>query len=467
MWKEKDRGPRIQVHLIKCQESSCQSPSLTLVFEGGRWVVQWHESGMYQDLFYQYALATGDGSNNGFADGNMYASAAGNGDFLGGFKATDVQDQRWNDDIMWWALSSISGAEATGNADLKSFASTTLDQVWMSWDDKCGGGIYWSRDREPGSQNPYMKSTITNVQVMDLAVRLGQPNKSTQIWNWLKSANLVVDNGNGGYIIFDRLYTNDCGNVAQDVYSYHAGEAMTALALQGEIEEATKVFKGLRDIFVGGDGILGPNCNVMPCNKNPSGYSWPVYKGMAYLYRATSDASTKSSIAAILKATATNVLGHCSSNWDCMRDFGAGAAFTLISPDGKNVRDQFEAVALLNAIIVVNGGGGFGPSTAKPAGNVTASATASTSNVTSSTLTASSSIRFNTAVAAVSTTTAAALADSGSSNNAGAIAGGVVGGLAGLCAIAAAVYYFYSKRAVNTKATFEPSENSQFVTSNA
>ncbi|ORY21092.1 hypothetical protein BCR33DRAFT_776586, partial [Rhizoclosmatium globosum] len=106
----------------------------------------WKENpGMYQDLFFQYSLASGDGSNNGFATNNMYASAAsGNGgDFLGGFSPNESQDGRWNDDIAWWALSSISGAEATGNADLRAFASTTFDQVWMSWDDQCGGGIYW------------------------------------------------------------------------------------------------------------------------------------------------------------------------------------------------------------------------------------------------------------------------------------------------------------------------------------
>ncbi|KAJ3079242.1 hydrolase 76 protein, partial [Rhizoclosmatium hyalinum] len=457
----------------------------------GRWVVQWHESGMYQDLFYQYALASGDGSNNGFATNNMYASAAsGNGgDFMGGFSPNESQDGRWNDDIAWWALSSISGAEATGNADLRAFASTTFDQVWMSWDDKCGGGIYWSRNRQPGSKNPYLKSAITNVQMIDLGARLGHADKAMQIWNWMKSAGLVIENG-GGYVILDRVFTNDCGAVSNDVFSYHAGEAMAGLSLMGQVDEAIKVFNGLKANFVGGDGILGPNCDVLGCNKNPSGYNWPVFKGLGYLYRATSDSSVKNSIASILKATAASTLSHCNTNnWDCMRNLGAGAGFTLISPDGKNVRDQFEAVSLLTAIIIVNGGGGFGPSVPKPVVSTSAVvvnatnavpsrsseqttsfastliATSTFNSTSASTFRTSTVIITATAVAPAITTTIQAT-DSGNSVNGGAIAGGVVSGLGALAAISALGYYFYSKKtSVAKEGPFAPSETSQFMSS--
>ncbi|KAJ3077218.1 hydrolase 76 protein [Podochytrium sp. JEL0797] len=183
----------------------------------GRWGMQWHESGQFYDVFYQYALASGDGSNNAFANAQMHACDNGNGDFFGG-SGSAPQDHRWNDDVAWWALSSQSGAEATGDAALKSLSMTTFNQVWLDWDDACGGGIYWSRDRNPSSSNPYLKSTITNVQMMDLAARLGETEKFNQIWSWLKSSGLVVDNGNGGYIIYDNIMTNGC-HIEKVVYS--------------------------------------------------------------------------------------------------------------------------------------------------------------------------------------------------------------------------------------------------------
>ncbi|KAJ3077234.1 hydrolase 76 protein [Podochytrium sp. JEL0797] len=316
----------------------------------GRWVVQWHESGQYNDMIYQYALASGDSSNNGFVHSNLIASAAGNGDFLGGFTADQVQDTRWNDDIAWWGLASQTGAEATGDATLASLASKTFDEVWMSWDNQCGGGIFWSRDRDPSASNPYLKSAITNVQMMDLGARLGKTDQVNQIWSWLKSSGLVVDDGNGGYVIYDNIMTNNCSKSSQ-VYSYHYGEAMTALSVMGNVGEATKLFTGLKNIFVDASNVLGP---IGICKKDPCGYSWPVYKGLAHLFQATTDAGTKSSITSVMKATAAVVLANCDSNWACMRNFGAGTAWTLLQPDGLNVRDQFEAVAFLNAMISIS-----------------------------------------------------------------------------------------------------------------
>ncbi|KAJ3077235.1 hydrolase 76 protein [Podochytrium sp. JEL0797] len=342
----------------------------------GRWVVQWHESGIYQDLFYQYALASGDSSNNGFAHSNLIASAAGNGDFLGGFTADQVQDTRWNDDIAWWALAS---AEATNDTALSSLASTTFNDIWMSWDMQCGGGIFWSRDRSPTAFNPYLKSVITNVQMMDLGSRLGETGKVNQIWSWLKSSGLVVDDGNGGYVIYDNIMTNNCSKSSQ-VYSYLYGEAITAFVAMGNVAEATKLFTGLKNVFVNASNVLGP---IGICKKDPCGYSWPVYNGLARLFKATSDAGTRNSIATIMKATSAVVLAHCDSNWSCMRNFGPGTAWTLLQPDGLNVRDQFEAVAFLNAMIVINSNSSSGSttfSTSGRAGNSVATQTGTSSS---------------------------------------------------------------------------------------
>ncbi|KAJ3077239.1 hydrolase 76 protein [Podochytrium sp. JEL0797] len=320
--------------------------------KGNRWVVQWHESGMYQDIFYQYALASGDESNNAFVTGNMIACDEENGNFLGGLNPNLPEDTRWNDDISWWALSSESGAEATGETTLANLASTTFDEVWKYWDDQCGGGIFWSRDQAPGTTAPYLKSTITNVQMMDLGARLGHLDKVNQIWSWLKSSGLVVDDGHGGYVVFDNIMTDGC-KLSNEVFSYEYGEAITALSVMGQVDEAIKVFNGLKRIFVASDGILGPQ----HCKKDPCGYSWPVYKGFSYLWKATSDTPTKNAITSIMKSTASVVLDHCTSEWDCMRDFAPGTQFTLLEPNGKNVRDQFEAGYFLNAMIHISADG--------------------------------------------------------------------------------------------------------------
>ncbi|KAI9329454.1 glycosyl hydrolase family 76-domain-containing protein [Obelidium mucronatum] len=405
---------------------------------GDRWVLQWHESGMYYDLFFQYALATGDKSSNSFATSNVQAAASNGRDFLGVFTPDQMQDGRWNDDIAWWAVSSISGAEAGAGGNLKALASTTFDDVWQSWDDKCGGGIYWSRNRNANGANPYLKSSITNVQMMDLGVRLGHTDKANQIWNWMKTAGLVVDDGTGGYVILDRVYSNDCGTVSQEAYSYHAGEAMTALSLMGKVDEATKLFNGLKTVFADSTGALGPASG----KKDPTGYLWPVYKGLSYLYQASSDKAVRDSIASTLKANAARVLSRCSPSWDCMRDFGAGAQFTLLQPDGKNVRDQFEAVALLTALIPVSSG-------------------ASSAVGKNSTSSPSTTVAVKTGGGSDAANSSSEGSSSGS-NNTGAIAGGVIGGLVVLAIIAAVVYRQHGK----AKAARTPTEanESNFMT---
>ncbi|KAI9329456.1 hypothetical protein BDR26DRAFT_872417 [Obelidium mucronatum] len=428
---------------------------------GGRWVLQWHESGMYQDLFFQYALASGDGSSNGFAANNLQAASNGR-DFLG-----------------------ISGAEAGAGGNLRGLAATTFDDIWMSWDDKCGGGIYWSRNRNPDGANPYLKSSITNVQMMDLGARLGYTDKANQIWNWMKSSGLVVDDGNGGYVILDRAY------------SYHAGEAITALSLMGNLEDATKLLYGLRNTFGDGQWTL-------------QGYLWPVYKGLSYLFRATGDGAARNLIATILKANAARVLSHCTADWDCMRNFGAGAGFTL------NVRDQFEAVALLTALIPVSAGvGGLGSISVKGGGAVAvttvdaktttaqapavaattttveapivsptvvvsliasttttttttapSSSTTTTRSTTSSTSSKTTTAQTTSVVVAASNpspTVAAAAASDDSSNgsavNGGAIAGGVIAGLVVVVAAIAGSIFYHQRSQVS-----KPPTDNGFVT---
>jgi mannan endo-1,6-alpha-mannosidase len=72
--------------------------------------------------------------------------------------------------------------------------------MWQQWDLVCGGGIYWSRDRN-GKKAGY-KSTITNVQHIQLGARLYLLTKNqTQlkiardIYEWMTSKGVITKDG--------------------------------------------------------------------------------------------------------------------------------------------------------------------------------------------------------------------------------------------------------------------------------
>jgi mannan endo-1,6-alpha-mannosidase len=76
---------------------------------------------------------------------------------------------KWNDDILWWALPVVTAGEVfTANAVMPGgvsyfqLANITYQQVFAQWSDvKCGGGLYWSRDRNNAAMKGYKSKLLT------------------------------------------------------------------------------------------------------------------------------------------------------------------------------------------------------------------------------------------------------------------------------------------------------------------
>ncbi|KAJ3104391.1 hydrolase 76 protein [Physocladia obscura] len=163
-----------------------------------------------------------------FVDGNMQLAAGGNNDFLDGSSALASLTGRWNDDIGWWALGTMTATEAFGTTGIVAshniqvgfnpayitLANNTFYEIYMNWDSTtCNGGIFWSRDRTSGSASSKLKSTITNVEEMELAARLhvvtgggDYKEKFDLIYSWLKSSGLI----SADYTVYDSLEIIQC-----------------------------------------------------------------------------------------------------------------------------------------------------------------------------------------------------------------------------------------------------------------
>ena len=144
------------------------------------------------------------------------------GDFTGG--CTGSCSGKWNDDIGWWGLASMTAGETFGaNTPI---SSTTLSQSGQSWlfvasytlfqmmnqfdTSSCNGGIFWARDRESIYYNiKNYKSAISNEEAAVLGARIYMASQDQKA---LDAAKLTYDWTMNqlvrpeDYHIFDGLY---------------------------------------------------------------------------------------------------------------------------------------------------------------------------------------------------------------------------------------------------------------------
>ncbi|KAJ3077227.1 hydrolase 76 protein [Podochytrium sp. JEL0797] len=348
--------------------------------QDGSWdqtIVQWHESAIYWDQFYHYASYSGDSSYNSFVDGQLLLGTVG-GDFLDGNSSILGISGRWNDDIGWWALATTTAAEHFGvsaiidpsqagnnNPTYFGTANMTYHEMLDQWDTtQCGGGIYWSRNRQSTVVNQlYYKSTISNAEHMDMGARMyaltGDKSYLTwfnTIYAWLKSSGIIA----ADYTVWDGLDTRGCV-LSKDQYSYHSAELISAMAVmynatqqQSYLTEAHAHFAHVQKFFTNAQGVLyDPQCVAAGACKSPTGFLWALYRALGTLHGVTTDAAVKTGIETVLRASATANFKTCQVNWNCVNVLPAGTQYTLAN--GTNPRAQIETVALLNALAVVNG----------------------------------------------------------------------------------------------------------------
>ncbi|KAJ3029194.1 UNVERIFIED_CONTAM: hydrolase 76 protein [Siphonaria sp. JEL0065] len=313
----------------------------------------------------------------------MLLSTVGN-DFLDGNNPVLGISGRWNDDIGWWALAVITAAEVFGPTAIVypshpenqgntylSIVENTWAEMLEQWDETyCGGGLYWSRNRNSEVLNQrFYKSSIANGQHVELSARLYAltGNETYRQWadrvyTWMKQTVMTPD-----YAIYDGVTAddqNDCGssklNIAE--WSYQLAELISATAIlysktktSSYMTESHALFTRLQSRFVSPTTniLYDPNCTPAGSCKSPTGFLWPVYKSLADLHSITPDNKIKSSIATILRASGQSNFESCNSDWNCVRTLAPGTPGMF--PNGTNPRDQIETMAILNSLARVNG----------------------------------------------------------------------------------------------------------------
>ena len=139
------------------------------------------------------------------------------------------------DDDGWWALAWIAAFDLTGEMKYLDLSRKLFAGMAAGWDDVCGGGLWWTRERR-------YKNAIPNELFLLIAGRLHQRTTGSggrgdgyldwalREWQWFKASGLI---GSAG-LVNDGL-TADCANNGGTTWTYNQGVIIGALAALHEI----------------------------------------------------------------------------------------------------------------------------------------------------------------------------------------------------------------------------------------
>jgi predicted alpha-1,6-mannanase (GH76 family) len=150
------------------------------------------------------------------------------------------------DDAGWWALAWLRAWDLTGQDRYLDTARTIFADLTEAWDDTCGGGVWWSRER--GYKNAIANELFLAVAV-GLHLRLPPEAGVTEhldwakrSWDWFVASGMRNDQG----LINDGL--RDCVNNGLTTWTYNQGVILGALVALREATGDTALLRHADDI---------------------------------------------------------------------------------------------------------------------------------------------------------------------------------------------------------------------------
>jgi predicted alpha-1,6-mannanase (GH76 family) len=180
---------------------------------------------------------------------------------------------KFYDDEGWWALAWIDVYDVTGNKQYLSMAESIFADMADSWDDTCGGGIWWSKDKN-------YKNAIANELFLSVAAHLANRtpraqrnryrNWGNKEWTWFQASGMInsrnlINDGLGKR--HDQTTGATCKNNGRTTWSYNQGVVLGGLAELSKAnhdrslpEAAQKIATAAITLLVDGNGILHDPC---------------------------------------------------------------------------------------------------------------------------------------------------------------------------------------------------------------
>lgn len=239
------------------------------------------------------------------------------------------------DDTAWWGLAWVRAFDLTHDRRYLDMAKRDADYLWSFHDDRCGGGVWWRKDKT-------YKNAITNELFIKLAASIHnrlpgdvfELERAKSVYRWFEASGMINAQG----LVNDGLDLSTCKNNGQTTWTYNQGVLLGGLV---ELHRATKNralldrARALADASTSRaelhpNGILREPCESSSDACGPDG---PSFKGiyvrnLAELDRALDDHPYRSYLerqASSLVAKAKGPLDHYGVHWAGPFDKADGA----------------------------------------------------------------------------------------------------------------------------------------------
>jgi predicted alpha-1,6-mannanase (GH76 family) len=142
---------------------------------------------------------------------------------------------KFYDDEGWWALAWIDAYDLTRNTDYLLMAESISADMAGAWDDTCGGGIWWSKDR-------HYKNAIANELFLSVTAHLANRTSGSmrgqylawgnREWKWFQASGMI----NAKSLVNDGLTKGSgeigapgCTNNGRTTWTYNQGVVLGGL----------------------------------------------------------------------------------------------------------------------------------------------------------------------------------------------------------------------------------------------
>jgi predicted alpha-1,6-mannanase (GH76 family) len=185
------------------------------------------------------------------------------------------------DDEGWWALAWIDAYDLTQKPEYLEMAGSIFNDMSGGWDDVCGGGIWWSKERG-------YKNAIANELFLSVAAHLANRAHSKEEkaryrtwanreWAWFRNSTMIREDNQ----INDGLDKN-CKNNHKTIWTYNQGVILGALTELSKLHDKTHVLQRANDIADAAIENLTDSQGVLrdACEPNCGGDDVPQFKGI-------------------------------------------------------------------------------------------------------------------------------------------------------------------------------------------
>ena len=259
----------------------------------------------------------------------------------------------FHDDDGWYLNVWLRAHEVTGDPTYLAEAASLFADMTRGWDDVCGGGVWWRKDRT-------YKNAITNELFLLAAARLHRLagddtgegyylDWARREWAWFSASGMIND----AHHVNDGL-DGGCANNGGPAWTYNQGvilgglvELWHATGERSHLAVAERIADATLATHVYADSVLREPCEDGSCQPDAHVFKGIFAQGLSRLYHATG----RPDHAAFLRANADAV-------WNFGRDRRDGVGLIWRGPPGPvTAATQASACLLLGGVALLDDGG--------------------------------------------------------------------------------------------------------------